>query len=310
MSRNRIVRSAAAAVAAGLLGLLAACGGGGSSGLPPLVVPPAPPAPSAQINGSNYLDAAAIGTVGRNRALELASQLDLSFSLGLISNFTSANFGCPSGGTAALVATSSTANTVTFTNCSYPAALFKSGSIAVSNLETISTGTPPSVVLSLSRGDYRVLDLVTRALPGDGVDQTYNATVQANRQSDSSVTLAGLFSVLRNGRTDNYAGLTLNVNKPGGAIVATGMSFDASSPRFSVQPLRVSSVEGTNLSVRVAAPDTSYVRATVITPAAGTTPAQLRLEVFPSGTATTPTVSQTYADNDPLLLAAIGRALQ
>lgn len=310
MSRKRFARSAAAAAAAGLVSLLAACGGGGSSGVPPLVLPPAPPAPSAQINGSNYLDAAAIGTVGRNRALELASQLDLSFALGVISNFTSANFGCPSGGTAALVATSSTANTVTFTNCSYPPALFKSGSIAVTNLETITTGTPPNAVLSLSRGDYRVLDLVTRALPGDGVDQTYNATAQANRQSDSSVTLTGLFSVLRNGRTDNYAGLTLNVNKPGGAIVATGMSFDASSPRFSVQPLRVSSVEGANLSVRVAAPDTSYVRATVITPAAGTTPAQLRFEVFPSGTATSPSVSQTYADNDPLLLAAIGRALQ
>jgi hypothetical protein len=72
----------------------------------------------------------------------------------------------------------------------------------------------------------------------------------------------------------------------------------------------VTSSEGTNLSVRVAAPDTSYVRVTVITPAAGTSPAQLRFEVFATGTATSPTVSQTYADNDPQLLAAVGRALQ
>jgi hypothetical protein len=312
MSTNRFVSRGAVVVACLSFGLLSACGGGGT-GSPPLVLPPAPPAPpapTAQINGSNYLDAAAIGTVGRNRALELAGQLDLSFSLGLISNFTSANFGCPSGGTAALIWTSRSANTLTFTDCSYPAMLFKSGSIAVSNLETITSGTPPNAVLSLSRGTYRVLDLVTRALPGDGVDQTYNASVEAARQTDTSVTLTGLFGVLRNGRTDGYAGLTLNVNKPAGTIVATGMSFEASSPRFPVQPLRVTSSEGTNLSVRVAAPDTSYVRVTVITPAAGTSPAQLRFEVFATGTATSPTVSQTYADNDPQLLAAVGRALQ
>lgn len=289
--------------------LLGACGGGGSSGTVPLVVPPAPPAPTAQINGSNYLDAAAVGSVGRSRALELASLLDFSFSLAVQSNFTTATFNCPSGGTLALAVADSATNTTTANNCNLGTALLRSGAIQVSNLAIISSGgTPPRT--DLSRGTFRVLDFVTRALPGDGIDQTYNASLQADRQADASVTIAGTSTVLRNGRSDSYAAVRINVAKPSGQVTSTGTSFDVSSPRFSVQPLRVTAEEGLSRVLRVSAPDGSNVRATTVAAANATTPAQVRFEVYANATAPAPSVTQTLAENDPQVVAAITRALQ
>jgi hypothetical protein len=288
--------------------LLGGCGGGGSSGSLPLVVPPAPPAPTAQINGSNYLDAAAVGSVGRGRALELAGLLDFSFTLGVSSNFTTANFNCPSGGTVTLTVASVSSNTTAPNNCNLGVALLKSGSIQVSNLEVVVSGTPPRT--DLSRGTYRVLDFVTRVLPGDGVDQAYNASVQANRQADASVSLSGSFTVLRSSRTDSYSTLTLSIARPGGQFTSTGATFDIATPRFAIQPLRTVADESATRVLRVSAPDGSNVKVTTVSAASGSTPAQLRFEVFANATTTTPSVTQTLAENDPQVVAAINRALQ
>lgn len=288
--------------------LLGACGGGGSSGSLPLVVPPAQPGPTAQINGSNYLDAAAVGSVGRSRALELASLIDFSFLVAASTNFASTVFPCGGGGSWTLTVTSPSANTGTPTNCNLGAILLPSGSIAVTNLEYLSSGTPPRS--ELSRGTYRVLDLVARALPGDGVNQSYGADLQAVRQAASSVTLTGQFSVVRLNRTDSYPNASLGVSKLGNALVSTGMRFDISTPRFPAGPLRLSTQEGSTPSLRVDAPDGSNVRVATLVAATSGSPAQLRFEVYPNAAATTPSVTQTLAENDPQVVAAVTRALQ
>jgi hypothetical protein len=300
-------RAAAWSLAFGVL-VLGGCGGGGSSGSLPLVVPPAPPAPTAQINGSNYLDAAAVGSVGRSRALELASLIDFSFSVAASTNFTSAVFPCGAGGTWTVTVSSASANTGAPANCNLGTILLSSGSIAGSNLEYALSGTPPRN--ELSRGTYRVLDLVSRALPGDGINQTYGADLQVARQSASSVNLTGQFSVLRLGRPDSYPNANLAVTKVGNTVVSTGFRYDINSPRFSSGPLRASTQEGSTPSLRVDAPDGSNVRVATVTAATASTPAQLRFEVFANATTTTPSVTQTLAENDPQVVAAITRALQ
>lgn len=291
-------------LACAALFLVACGGGGGSSGSAPQT---APPTTAAQINSSNYLLAAAIGLIGRNRAIDLATQIDLSFLVGLERGFASGSYTCPGGGTAELTASSASANTLAFSNCSVSPAIYKSGSIAVTGLQTTTVGTPPNTSILLSQGTYRITELVTRSLGGDGVDQTFNAALVAQRQADSSALITGIFSVLRNGRTDAYVNLSENAFKSGGSIVSLGMSFDVSSPRLAVQPLRVVTAEGATPSVRVAAPDGSYVRMTYLSL---TPPAQIRFELFPNATAASPSVSQTLTETDPAVIAAVIAALQ
>jgi hypothetical protein len=288
--------------------LLSACGGGGSSGTLPQVLPPAPPAPTAQINGSNYLDAAAVGSVGRSRALELASLIDFSFSIAASTNFSSAVFPCGGGGTWTLTVSSASTNAGVPADCNLGSILLGSGSIAVSDLQIVASGTPPRS--ELSRGTYRVLDLVTRALPGDGVNQRHSANLEAARLGTTGVTLTGQFSTLRLNRSDSYPNASVSVAKQNNTVVSTGMVFDISTPRFSITPLRASTQEGSTPSLRVAAPDGSNVRVTTVAAATASAPAQLRFEVYANATTTTPSVTQTLAENDPQVAAAITRALQ
>lgn len=292
-----ILRSAAIL----LTGLaLAACGGGGSSGSAPAPVPPA--ATNVQINASNYLDAAAVGSVGRGRAIELASLLDFSFALAVQGNFGPGSVSCIGGGTLQLAVTSPSSNTMLADNCGLSAALLKSGTIRVSGLETVTSGAPP--VTNLVRGDYAVQNFVTRFDPVDAIDQTYNASVQAARQPDTSITITGPFSVVRHSRADDYAALVINITKPGGRLTATGLSFEVSTPRFSIAPLRVTASEGTPRVLRVTAPDGSYVKVTSLATSGSL------YEVFASATATTPAVAQTLSESDPLVTAALARALR
>jgi hypothetical protein len=93
-------------------------------------------------------------------------------------------------------------------------------------------------------------------------------------------------------------------------VTSTGTSFEVSSPRFAIQPLRVTAEEGLSRVLRVSAPDGSNVRATTVAAANATTPAQVRFEVYANATTTTPSVTQTLAENDPQVAAAITRALQ
>lgn len=283
--------------AACLTATLAACGGGGD-GTP--AAPPATPSPtSAQINGTNYLDAFAVGSLGAVRILLIAEAIDSAFEAVIDSNDVPGTYPCAAGGTLTLTK-SGAARTLSVNNCNDGVVLYVSGSLTSPNAVA---GTFGNVTLLLS-GDFTMTNVVYRVLD-DTVTESINGTVNVQRRPDLSVSATGAFTALRNGRADSYGNIVAQSTVPdaSGAVDVANFSFAVISPRFTVQPLAVAANSTGGV---VTAPDGSNVRAADAS--SGTTLA-LAFEVRTAPGAT-PTVTQTLTENDPQVLAAFERALQ
>jgi hypothetical protein len=275
----------------------AGCGGGDDS--PALPTTPTTPPANLQINGTNYLDAFAVSSLGAVRILLIADAIDSAFEAVIDSNDVPGTYPCAAGGTLTLTK-NGTARTLTVNNCNDGFVLYVSGSLTSPNAVAQTFG---SVTLLLS-GDFTMSNVVYRILD-DTVTETINGAVNVQRRADLSITATGAFSALRNGRADNYGNITGQSTIPdaSGAVDVANFSFSVNSPRFTAQPLSVTI--GSSGGV-VTAPDTSNVTATDAS--SGTTLA-LRFDVR-SAPGATPSVTQTLTENDPQVLAAFERALQ
>jgi len=286
---NRLLFGACLAAA------LISCGGDDAPG--PTSPAPLPPA-TAQINGSNYLDAFAVGSLGGVRLLMIADAVDAAFNAVIAANDLPGTYPCAAGGTITL-ARSGAARTVTVNNCNDGAMIYVSGVLASPNA---MAGTFGSVTLLLS-GDFTLTNLVYRAV-GDLVNESSSGDFSMQRRTDLSIVASGGFTTLRNGRTDTYASVRVESTRPdaAGAVDAALLAYSVNSPRFAV-PL---SVNGNATTLVATAPDTSNV--TARDASSGTTLA-LTFEVrsTPGGASS---VTQTLTATDPLLVAAMVRALQ
>lgn len=274
---------------------LSACGGDDS----PAPAPPAPPPPAtAQINGSNYLDAFAVGSLGGVRLLLIADAIDTAFNAVIAANDMPGTYSCAAGGTMTL-AKAGAARTVTFNNCDDGAMVYVSGALVSPNAVAGTFGTQ-TLLLS---GDFTLTTVVYR-MAGDSVSETINGSFGMQRRTDLSIAASGAFTALRNGRTDSYTSISVESTKPDatGAVDAALMNYAVNSPRFAV-PL---SVTGNETTLVVRAQDTSNV--TAKDASSGTTLAlTFEVRATPIGDAT---VTQTLTATDPLLVAAMARALQ
>jgi archaellum component FlaG (FlaF/FlaG flagellin family) len=293
------LRSATVAM---LVGLLSACGGGGDDA-PPAQPPTQPPTPAiAQINGTNYLDAYAVTYIGVLRIEFLAYIIDSAFEVVIDVDDIPGTYQCVAGGSLTLVKNGAS-RTITANNCSDGSNVFISGSVSSPNATASQFGN----LVLLDAGDFVLSNAVYRRV-GDSVTETANGNIRVQRRADLSFAGSGQFSVLRNGRADQYANVsvtTVPATSANGPIELTSGSMSLSSPRFTAQPLAVAGSDAAqNISVR--APDGSRVVTTDVS--SGTTDA-FKFDVF-AANASSPTVTQTLALNDPLWQAAVQRALQ
>jgi hypothetical protein len=280
-----------------LVAALAACGGDDAPA--PATTAPAPQPPvAAQINGSNYLDAFAVGSLGGVRLLLIADAIDTAFNAVIAANDVPGTYPCAAGGSVTL-AKAGAARTLTVNNCNDGVMLYVSGVLASPNAVAASFGAQ-TLLLS---GDFTLTAIVYR-MPGDTISETINGSFGMQRRSDLSIAASGAFTAARNGRADSYTNVRADSTKPdaNGVVDAALMSYAVSSPRFAA-PL---SITGDETTLVVAAPDTSNV--TAKDASSGTTLA-LTFEVrATSGGAAS--VTQTLTATDPLLVAAMTRALQ
>jgi hypothetical protein len=282
--------------AATLAALLAACGGDST---PAPAQPGTPPPPSvAQINGTNYLDAFAVGSLGGVRLLYVADAVDSAFAVVVEANDAPGTYACDAGGTVTFVKAGA-ARTLTVNNCNDGVMTYVSGTLSSPNAVA---GTFGSLML-LQSGDFTASNVVYR-LNGDAVNDTLNGTFNMQRRTNLSIVATGAFTVQRNGRTDTYSAVRAESTPPdaSGMVDISLMSYSVTSPRFPV-PLAVT---GNETSLVASAPDTSSV--TAKDASSGTTFA-LTFEVRSSPTAA-PSVTQTLTATDPQLVAAMARALQ
>jgi hypothetical protein len=275
--------------------VVAGCGGGGDR--PPGAGTPAPSqgtgtSTAAQIDGANYLDAFAIGTVALSRAIDAAQIVGIALhgTLGLDTpggqdcwaagalewhewydedfgfrrEYTSVNHPCLSGGVE-----------------------LRSGIV-----EFVQ--------------DHLTLKTVVWRQPPDPTDQMIDGQYGVKWNSDGAAAISsGVFFVQRNGRLATYMGVSIIAAPaaPGSPARATSGSLQVCSAPFAPQWLTVAAADaGARLSVT--APDGTRV---VITEVAGGTTSARRFEVFATD-GSSPVVTQTLTMDDPLVIAAMARA--
>lgn len=278
--------------------VLSACGGGGGGDSTPNPNPNPTPT-TYQVNGTNYLDAFAVGSLGGVRIMLIADAIDSAFEAVIDANDVPGTYPCAAGGTLTLTK-SGAVRTLTVDNCNDGFVLYVSGSLTTPNAVA---GTFGNATLLLS-GDFTMSNVVYRMFD-DTVSETINGNVSVQRRADLSVAATGAFSALRNGRVDSYTNIVGQSTTPdsSGEVEVASFSFAVSSPRFTAQPLAVAiNANGGT----VTAPDASSVTATDAS--SGPTIA-LRFDVRTAPGAA-PTVTQTLTVDDPQVVAAFTRALQ
>jgi hypothetical protein len=273
---------------------LVACGGDSA----PAPNPTPPPPATAQINGSNYLDAFAVGSLGAVRLLTIAEGIDSAFELVIKANDVPGTYACDFGGTVTFTK-SGAARSLTVNNCNDGMSLYVSGTLASPNAVTATFGS----LTLLQSGDFTFTNFVYR-MSGDTVNETLNGAFSMQRRQNLSITGSGQFTDLRNGRLDSYSAVQAESTVPdaSGTVDFAVANYGVNSPRFGT-PLVVTSNQST---IVVSAPDTSNV--TAKDASSGTTMA-LAFEVRATPTSA-PSVTQTLVATDPQVVAAFARALQ
>jgi hypothetical protein len=265
------------------------------------------------VNSTNFLDAYWIGGVAKIRILGVAEFIDSSFDFVVAVNDTAGTYPCPAGGSVTFARSTtqiSVIRTLTFANCDFGSELpvvVKSGSVtspdAVARFFTAAGGT------LLQSGHFQFTDLVYATTdtgsPGFGADDRITSGVVSFERSgtDLSVMSSGFLNFTRNGRTDQYAAISIHTNPgitTGGAVDIVSGSLNITTPRFASSILAVSG-DATTLSV--SGSDQSFVSGTV---AAGP---GITYQVF-TAPATAAVLTQTLANSDTAVQAAVARALQ
>lgn len=271
-------------------------GGGGSGGS----------GGSSQINAATYLDVAALGAVAFQRASNLGATLNRSFELMQDADGAPRSMACSPSGAMAFVFASLTVNTTTYANCEDSGVLLLSGKLQTADLTVLRTNSRNRLL----GADFDLQNTVYHAVPGDGVLQTVNSTLRADRRPDQMTALVGQFNLLRNGRTDAYTNVNLVARGFSETVVLYSATMTINSPRTAINPLKLDSTSVNDLQVlTMTAPDNSVVKVSTLANATSTRAAQLLVEVYAAGNAN-PVITQYIAADDPSYAPAFARALQ
>ncbi len=301
----RSARCLTGALALAAVFLVAACGGG-SSDSPSSGGSTNPPAAALQINAATYLDAAAIGAIAFERASGLSASLDRAFELMQEAGGTSRSVPCAAAGSVFFAFANPSANSATFVSCEDRGGLLTSGVVNTTGLVVTQT----AIRTNLVGANFDLQNVVYRAVPGDGINQTISGALRADRRPDNAMALVGQLGVVRNSRADTYGDVSLVAVGFGSTVVLDSATMSVATPRFAAQPLKLASSTVNGLQVlTMTAPDSSSVKVSTLANATSARPAQLRFDVYAAGNAN-PVITQILAADDGSYTAALARALQ
>lgn len=269
--------------------LVAGCGGNGDSA--PVANTPAPSqdagtSKAAQIDGTNYLDAFAIGTVAVSRVV------DVAHIMGIVSYGASPLE--PPGAQDCRAIGALQYHDMVYSEHESADRPCVSGSVELR-----------SGIFEIGQGDLTAVSNVMWRRPPSPMVQEIGGQIGFNKSADGSATVVGWFFAVRDEGFADYAQVSVSVLPAtgGNAAKASAGSLQVRAAPFAPHWLTTAASDsGTKVSV--IAPDGTRV---VVTEVAGGTTSARRFEVFDAG-GPAPVVMQTLSMDDPLVTAAIARA--
>jgi hypothetical protein len=319
----RALFNAAVATATSVV-LLSACGGGGDSPTPsPAPAPTPSPSPSptpspsplpspspsptpapAQISSTNYLNPYWLALIAGQR-IEITSEIiDVMFSAFVASGDTSGSVNCSGGGSVSITK-SGAARSLTVpagvTCVEGDVTLFQNSAVSSPDAQFSGVGT-----VVLTSGTFNFSNVSYRSAR-DPVPTTETLNGQAAvvfNSSNGRFTATGSLSFLRNAKTDAYTGINAitTAADPSGVVTLESATLSIGTPRFATALVATGSLAGS--SIVVSAPDGSNV-----TGVTGSGTPTSRTYTLRSTAGGAPVASQTLADTDPAVQAALANAL-
>lgn len=313
----------AAAVTATSAMLLSACGGGGDTP-PPASAPaptptpspsptpsptptptPTPPPATAQVNSTNYLNPYWLALIAGQR-IEITSEIiDVLFSAFVSTGDTSGSVSCSGGGSVSITKSGAT-RTMTVpagvTCVEGGVTLFQNASVSSPDAQFVAGAG--SVVLTSGSFNFSNVSFRSTRDPVPTTETLNGQAVLAFNSSTGRFSATGSLSFVRNAKTDAYtniAAVTTAANSSG-AVTLESATLTITTPRFG----QVLSANGNVASstIVVSAPDGSNV--TGVTGSGTPTSRTYTLRSSAGGAAV---ASQTLADTDPAVQAALTNAL-
>jgi hypothetical protein len=281
--------------AVAMIALTAACGGGGGGatggggGTTPT---------QKTVNSGNYLDAFWVMGIGSARIGIATEVIGIAMNQIIAAGDVSGTYACAGGGTFTLTS-NGVARSSSFSNCRVSGSLafnMVSGEVSSPNATTAVINN----ITYLTSGSFTFTNLLVDWGAGP---EAFAGNSAITRAANLSVSGTGSLSVTRNSRADTYGNIVFSTSVPNasGLVETTSLTYAVNSPRFG--SALAGNVDATTL--RATAPDGSAVRGT---PNANNGALYELFENFASGVA--PVLTATLNNGDPLVVAAVNKALQ